>query len=334
MDKNVWTILIASAFILALILLFTLSAKEKSKQKRKRNKHGSSGKKPDDWVSPDEFVKWKYRLKPYCYEKEADNFLAFLKSYKGGFVRRNRGKIIARSFLGREKGDLKGIFYHVIVPNPNIPEVKKEEFRKYFMSVGVYGLEERPDYASCTELSALDEENLKRKAVGNRGEHIVQVILAKLDPRNYYVINGAVLRHDRTTKEYDHIVVCREGIFMIETKAFALTDGKTGRATLRIDEGDHWIVIKNGREREVKSPTEQIKMQKKLLERIIHSCPAPIHPVLALSNTEISIEQNLELHYKVVRADALTEVIAGENDRLSASDLKLIRQDIGKAQLN
>ncbi len=325
---------------LFLYLNYGLRRKKKKKGTYTGKKYsGSPGKasarQKAGWVSPEEFQKWKYKMKPFCYEKELDGFMAFLKSYGGGYVRRNRGKIVAQDFLGKEKGDLKGIFFQVVLPNPNISVLKKEEFRNYLISIGVYGLENKPDYEASTELvSGLAEEDQKRKAVGERGEHIVQVILGKLNPRNYLVIHGAVLRYERTTKEFDHIVICREGVFMIETKAFALTDGKTGRAKLLIEEGDRWIVQKHGRDREVKSPTDQIKQQQELLERIIRSCPVAVHPVLALSNTEITLEQNMKLPYHVIRADNLTDFITGMDDRISVSDQMLIQQDIEKAKRN
>ncbi|MGN0395510.1 MAG: hypothetical protein ACI4EF_09110 [Coprococcus sp.] len=76
---------------------------------------------------------------------ELQNFLVFLKKYQGGYVRRKSDQIVYQDFLGKEKGDLKGIFFNIVVPNPNISTKEKEEFR-YLKGIGVNGIDKRPDY--------------------------------------------------------------------------------------------------------------------------------------------------------------------------------------------
>ena len=66
--------------------------------------------KKNKWVSTDDFEKEKKKLRPNCSDMELQNFLVFLKKYQGGYVRRKSGQIVYQDFLGKEKGDLKGIF--------------------------------------------------------------------------------------------------------------------------------------------------------------------------------------------------------------------------------
>ena len=69
------------------------------------------------YIDTDQFEKEKIKIKPSCSEEELDSFIAFLKVYKGGYIKRRDGKIVNRDYLGKEKGDLKGIFYHIVVPS-------------------------------------------------------------------------------------------------------------------------------------------------------------------------------------------------------------------------
>ena len=88
--------------------------------------------KKNKWVSTDDFEKEKKKLRPNCSDMELQNFLVFLKKYQGGYVRRKSGQIVYQDFLGKEKGDLKGIFFNIVVPNPNISTKEKEEFRRQY----------------------------------------------------------------------------------------------------------------------------------------------------------------------------------------------------------
>ena len=181
--------------------------------------------KKNKWVSTDDFEKEKKKLRPNCSDMELQNFLVFLKKYQGGYVRRKSGQIVYQDFLGKEKGDLKGIFFNIVVPNPNISTKEKEEFRRYLKEIGVNGIDKRPNYEtrdSKLRNNKKDEEYI-RKEVGNIGEQIVRNALKRLEELGYSVINGPVLKYDGVSKEYDHIVIGDNGVFCIETKAFGLS---------------------------------------------------------------------------------------------------------------
>ena len=49
-------------------------------------------------------------------------------------------------YTNKELADLKGIFLSVVVKAKYISIIKKEEFRRDLLALGVTGIEERPDY--------------------------------------------------------------------------------------------------------------------------------------------------------------------------------------------
>lgn len=293
--------------------------------------------KKNKWVSTDDFEKEKKKLRPNCSDMELQNFLVFLKKYQGVYVRRKSGQIVHQDFLGKEKGDLKGIFFNIVVPNPNISTKEKEEFRRYLKEIGVNGIDKRPNYEtrdSKLRNNKKDEEYI-RKEVGNIGEQIVRNALKRLEELGYSVINGPVLKYDGVSKEYDHIVIGDNGVFCIETKAFGLSGGKACKASLFIDPNDKWIIRKNGMNRDLESPTQQVVDEKKLLEKIINlSCFLEVHPILVLCNTELYIKNNIELPYDVVRIDALIECIQNCKDSITESDRLCVLSDIDRNRIN
>ena len=255
----------------------------------------------------EDFQREKNQLRPYCSESDFKRFMSFLNRYEGGYIRENRDGTIYRDYLGQEKGDLKGLFFHVIAPNPNIHTNQKEEFRRFAISKGVTGLDERPDYEtrdSALKNKETDAESFARKEVGNIGEQYIRDILDGLKEDGFSVINGAKLRSENVIKEFDHIVIGGNGIFVLETKAFGMTGGAATKAALFIDPGDKWILRKNQANHDLTSPTEQITAENELLSAILSSVSMyKVHPMVVLSNTELFIKQNITLEYQVVRAD-------------------------------
>ena len=295
----------------------------------------SKGKK-DKWVSTDDFNVAKNKLGPHSTSEEVQEFMNFLGTYKGGYVRRRSGQIVYQDYLGKEKGDLKGIFFNNIVPNPNLSIFEKEAYRNLIISKGVKGVEERPSYEtrdSKLKNREKDENDYKRKEVGNKGEQAVRDVLYSLNQNEYSVINGPMLKYNDVTKEYDHIVVSNRGIFIIETKAFGMTDGVPDKARLFIDEGDKWIINKHGNNRDLVSPTPQLEEEKQQIVNIL-SMPFDIKLVLALSNSEISVKQNINLPYDVIRIDELRQFIEDSNDRMFVGDKNYVLGAIDKSRVN
>lgn len=294
--------------------------------------------KKNKWIAREDFEIEKKKLKPNFSEKELNDFIMFLKNYKGGYVKRRAGQIIYQDFTGKEKGDLKGIFWNLVFPNPNIGVKKKEEFRNLLRNIGVTGVDNRPNYE--TRDSKLKNrkkgEEFIRKEIGNIGEKIIRDTLVQLQNRDYIVINGPILKFGDVCREFDHIVIGNNGVFCIETKAFGMTDGKSTEAMLFIDPGDKWIIRKNKTNRELESPTQQIINEKNHLQNIIlESCLAEVHPILVLSNLELFIKNNIVLPYDVVRVDGLCDLIENEyNDGVTENDRMSILMSIDKCRQN
>ncbi|MCZ2223989.1 MAG: NERD domain-containing protein [Chitinophagales bacterium] len=59
------------------------------------------------------------------------------------------------------------------------------------------------------------------KTKGVVGEYLVKLSLGKDIPNEKYVINDLLLNIDTKSYQIDHIVICRTGIFVIETKNYS-----------------------------------------------------------------------------------------------------------------
>ena len=293
--------------------------------------------KKNKWVDTEEFEKRKAALKLHCSEEEFTEFFDFLQKYEGGYIRRKNGEIVQHEYLNREKGDLKGIFFNIIMPNPNLHSYRKEEFRKFIRSIGVTGVDARPNYETrdnSLRNRETDPESFQRKEVGNIGEKLVRKTLEELEQNGYSVINGAKLRFGDKVKEYDHIVVSLHGVFIIETKAFGMTDGKAVKCGVFIDPDDHWILRKKQTNKELQSPTEQIITAVQHLSDILQNSMFPVHGIVALSNENAFIKQNVDLPYQVVRIDALTDAIRGTHDHLTETDIRTVLHAIDESRVN
>lgn len=293
--------------------------------------------KKDNWVKTDEFENRKKELRQNCNEEQFEEFYSFLRAYKGGFIKRKNGKIVHQEYLNKEKGDLKGIFFNIIATNKNLSVSQKEDFRKFLITLGINGIDVRPEYE--TRDSKLinkntDENDYERKKVGNIGEQIIRDALSGLNHDKYSVINGPVLSKNGMTKEYDHIVIGDTGIFIIETKAYGLTEGQTAEGVLIIEDSQKWHIAKTGSRKHIDAPTRQIKEQMDLLESIIAQSMIPVHPILALCNEKLLVDKRTDLFYDVVKVNDLVVFIEGYNDSISSNDKMYILSDISRYRVN
>ena len=293
--------------------------------------------KRNDWVSTDDFQNWKKRLNLSSDIDEYTDFMRFLKVYKGGYIRRRSGTIVYQDYLNKEKGDLKGIFFNLIIPSSKLDIKQKEEFRSILVSIGVDGVDKRPNYEtrdSRLKNNKTDSNDYERKKVGNKGEKIVREYLNVLGREGYSVINGPVLRYEENTKEYDHIVVGSSGVFCIETKAFGMSSGEMRKGTLFVEDDDKWSINSGNGKRDLKSPSIQIQEEKSLLERILEDFLVDIRPILVLSNTELSIKKCIDLQFEVLTANELVECIRSNKDIVLENDRIFILQAINNARIN
>ena len=266
------------------------------------------------YVPKYEFEERKKAVHPNCDRETFYKFYDFLRSYPGGYYRRKNGRIVYQDYTGKEKGDLKGIFYNVVFSNPNLSTEEKEDFRMFIISKGVEGCNTRPDYE--TRESKLrnrkqDDDEFQRKEVGNKGEETVRRTLERLKNQGFLVINGPVLELFGKRVEYDHIVIGNNGVFALETKAFGSSNDGKNKASLFIDKGDKWILRKNGNNRELKSPTEQVHTEREHLKSILERFKEKldVKSILVLSNEELFLKNNIELDYDVVLVKDLEKVI-------------------------
>lgn len=321
---------VVGAIILALIaVVIIVVIKTASKNKGNNNE-----------LTPEDFEHYKKGMHQNCSNEAFQEFFAFLKHYPGGYYRRRNGEVVFRDYTGREKGDLKGIFFNVIFSNPNISVEDKEEFRMFMLSKGVNGVNARPDYETRDSklINRKDtEDEFERKEVGNKGEEAVRSFLNRLELKGYLVINGPVLEYNDKKVEYDHIVIGNNGVFSLETKAFGSSKNGNDRASLFIDKGDKWILRKNGNNRELKSPTEQILSERDHLKDILHSAKEKIDvkPILVLSNKDLFLKNNIQLEYEVVSVNNLQETIENAMvNRIVDEEKHLIAQIIDDHRIN
>lgn len=76
----------------------------------------------------------------------------------------------------------------------------------------------------------------KPKIKGVIGEKTISVILTRLEPEKYKIINDLMLKNDGKTSQIDHVIVSNYGIFVIETKNY--------KGWIMGDEhGDQWTQV-------------------------------------------------------------------------------------------
>ncbi len=297
-------------------------------------------KKPrQNWVDKADFQRWMEKIHNNCDEKTLSDFMSFLKQYKGGYIKRRNGAIVYQDFLGNEKGDLKGIFFNVVVPAKKIPIKQKELFRTYLRGIGVSGLEQRPSYELRSGKLKADgrrEDEYHRKLAGNRGEQSVRNCLKILDASGFSIMHGVVLKLDTRVKEFDHIVIGDTGVFVLETKAFGMSEKADGfdEARLVIDTDGQWKLYKHHNMKIVKNPTEQILEQKHFMEELLADTFVEVNTLLVLANKDLVIERKTLLLYKIVMLKDLIRYITQQEGKISDSDKYQIISKIQEHRIN
>ncbi len=64
------------------------------------------------------------------------------------------------------------------------------------------------------------KNTIRPRIIGARGEQEVSKKLSRLNRRKYLVLNDILLKYGDSTTQIDHIVICKAGIFVIETKNY------------------------------------------------------------------------------------------------------------------
>ncbi|GFI61441.1 hypothetical protein IMSAG049_00600 [Clostridiales bacterium] len=156
-------------------------------------------------------------------------------------------------------------------------------------------------------------EYLENKKKGQPGEEKVDYALKWLDKSYKLVPKKNSKKYDQKSiviynpefidesQEYDHIVIGKQGIFVIETKNYA---GK-----LIVDKNGNWIrVRKDGEQRGEKNPIQQVRQHEKLLKSLLDD-DTPIINIICMAHPEVIIEGVENCDVPIVRSDLLTEFI-------------------------
>ena len=166
---------------------------------------------------------------------------------------------------------------------------------------------------------------------GVRGEETTLKVLRKL-PKEYTVLTNPVILNRGVTMELDFVVICKNGVFIVESKNYrGIVSGKTSKT--------YWKQIKHGKnnkvyEKEVSNPAKQSFRQKRRLEELFRDLKitATIYPVLYFvdDRTELKIQDDANLNVAIINnEESLLEFIQNTKGRekVSSDELaKIIRQ--------
>lgn len=151
-----------------------------------------------------------------------------------------------------------------------------------------------------------------KKDVGNSGEAKVNYALKWLDSSfekiskeeyengenfGFHLYNPEYINEEQ---EYDHIVVGKTGIFIIETKNYS--------GTIIIDKYGNWIREKNNSKVGTLNPTQQIRRHEKLLKSFIPEY-VNIISIICIANDKAIIEGVENSTIPIVKSDMLVEYI-------------------------
>lgn len=169
---------------------------------------------------------------------------------------------------------------------------------------------------------------------GNKGELLVRQYLKSLNEREYFVISGVVLKYQGKTRELDHIIVGNDVIFILETKAFGMSGSENGsnKAVLTIH-NDNWVLHKNGHDKTLKSPTEQVTQEAALMKEIIENPFIDIKPVVVLANPSLVLEKKETLPYEVTKLKDLAAYIQANNKQMTSEDMQDAIRRIDKSRI-
>lgn len=202
----------------------------------------------------------------------------------------------------------------------NIPQEKIDSVLMYF-----YEAESAYDAKTARKEAEYNDS----RANGARGEKEVDYALKWLD-KSYVLIpklsedghgNKCIIISNPEfidePQEYDHIVVGRQGLFLIETKNYA---GK-----LIVDKYGNWIRIKqDGTEEGERNPIQQVRRHEKMLRSII-SEDIEIIDIICMAHPKMIIEGVENCTIPLIKSDMLVEYIENYDNGKMISDYEIQR---------
>lgn len=251
-------------------------------------------------------------------------------------------------YTNKELADLKGIFLSVVVKAKYISIIKKEEFRRDLLALGVTGIEERPDYelrdGKLRMEKDLNQDEAKRKKVGNDGERKIRESLEPLKKKNYKVINGLKLVNKGKKIEIDHVVISNHGVFILETKAFGISEeGKDQACRLELLEDGRWLLYKKSKKnsywynRELNSPSDQLLRQQKFFNELFDDMidsKMKIKYAMVLANSKIEVVEKTKPFFDMVKVDELEKYLSSRGFSMSEDRINFILMRIDNHRVN
>jgi hypothetical protein len=166
-----------------------------------------------------------------------------------------------------------------------------------------------------------------QKTKGALGEHKVSNKLKRLKKNEYIVLNDILLKINNSTTQIDHIVICKSGIIVIETKTY--TGWIHGH-----EKSEYWTqtIFKN--KNKFKNPIKQnwihVYALKKILKEYNEIKYFPI--VVFAGNGEL---KNITSELPVIYTNGLLKTIKDSNTRefLSFNQMELISKKLRNLNL-
>ena len=119
-----------------------------------------------------------------------------------------------------------------------------------------------------------------KKKAGEIGENAVTSVLKKCDSGNALVINDYMTVEEGQSRQIDHICICSNGVFVIETKNFA--------GTIYGGEDEYmWQQYVNGQKHEFYSPLKQNITHMYCVKKLLPS-DVPVFQYVVFTNGDIS----------------------------------------------
>lgn len=159
-----------------------------------------------------------------------------------------------------------------------------------------------------------DRPSVKKgiKSAGAAGENEVEYALKWLKPMGYKIIERncysnysdacimlANPDYIDESQEFDHIVVGKSGIILIETKNYA--------GTITVSSYGDWIQTKKGERKGIKNPVQQCDRHEALMRSIVGM--VPITSVICLANDGVIVENRENCDLPIVNVSLLQRFI-------------------------
>lgn len=165
---------------------------------------------------------------------------------------------------------------------------------------------------------------------GNRGEKLVSKTLEKLDSKEYSVFHDVYVPTKKGTSQIDHVVVCRKGIFVLETKNYS-------GWIIGNENSQHWTQVIYHRKERFYNPTWQnfghIQALKEYIgENTIQN--VPFFSIIVFSNEATLRFKELFTKSIVIQRNQLVEVINknGEHSVLTTAQVQIILNKLSLLQ--